>query len=103
MSRADNFSADLNDTDRAPVTPRRILGPFNRSDDSPPAPRRRRVLGPSNPSAFQQLNSPTRPGLTAAEFRNLFSRCGACSLVMTRDVFPSHTCREVIDLTTDED
>jgi hypothetical protein len=85
-----------------PVTPsRRVFGSSNH--DGPPAPRRPRVLGASNPSAFEQLVSPTRRGLTAAEFRNLFLRCGVCSRIMARDVFTSHKCGEVIDLTTDED
>jgi hypothetical protein len=71
--------------------------------DGPPAPRSHRILGPSNLPAFEQLTSPTRPGLTVTEFRNLFSRCGNCGLVKMCDVLGSHTCREVIDLTTDEE
>jgi hypothetical protein len=92
--------ADLNDR---LSTPRRALGPSNRLNVElePPAPRPNRVLGPSNP--LQQLSSPIRPGLTSAEFRDLFSRCGACSLVTTREVFGSHECRDVIDLTTDSE
>jgi hypothetical protein len=70
--------------------------------DSPRAPRRPRVLKDSN-TLFQQLSSPTRPGLTVTEFRQLFMRCGNCSFVKARDAFGSHTCTEVIDLTTDED
>ena len=86
-----------------PTTPtRHELFPAN--GDGPPAPRRRRVLGPSNlPPVYQQLASPTRPGLTLSEFRNLFSRCGNCGLVKASDVFGTHKCVEVIDLTTDED
>lgn len=94
-------AAGLQGLQEGPVTPRRVLGPSNRFIDTPHAPRRARVQDPFNPSAFHKLNSSIRPGLTSAEFRNLFSRCGACSLVMTRKVFASHQCGEVIDLTTD--
>jgi hypothetical protein len=80
-----------------PVTPRRALAPFNR--DGPPAPRRLRVL---DRFSFAALKSPTRPGLTATEFRQLFARCGHCGLVKASDVFVSHKCVDVIDLTTDE-
>jgi hypothetical protein len=89
-------TADLNDP-APPVTPRRALAPFNR--DGPPAPRRLRVL---DRFSFAALKSPTRPGLTATEFRQLFARCGHCGLVKASDVFVSHKCVDVIDLTTDE-
>jgi hypothetical protein len=88
--------ADLNDL--APlVTPRRALVPFNH--DGPPAPHRLRVL---DQFSFAVLKSLTRSGLTATEFHQIFARCGYCGLVKASDVFVSHKCVDVIDLTTDE-
>jgi hypothetical protein len=46
------------------------------------------------------LNCVDRPGLTAAEFCNLFLRCDDCGLLTTRDVFLFPACEPgVIDLT----
>ena len=99
-----NFKSRFRQSDQLTPTPRRVHGLFPTNGDGRPAPCRRRVLGPSNlPPAYQQLFSPTRPGLTLSEFRNLFSRCGSCGLVKTSDALGTHKCVEVIDLTTDED
>jgi hypothetical protein len=52
---------------------------------------------------MDRLNCLNRPGLTAAEFRDLFVKCRVCHTLTTRDVFVFHVCEvEVIDL-TDED
>jgi hypothetical protein len=53
------------------------------------------------------LDSIVKPGVRAAVFENLFARCHACDMVMTRRIFQYHECameeEEVIDLTMDED
>lgn len=51
-----------------------------------------------------KLDSWRTPGLSVAEFRNLFARC-RCGLIMTRRVFDDHQCAptEVIDLTLDSE
>jgi len=43
---------------------------------------------------FQQLDAMTRPGLTQVQFRSLFTVCGVCGLVTTRQVFSFHQCRD---------
>jgi hypothetical protein len=45
-----------------------------------------------------------RPGLTENSFRDLFTKCGVCSLVMAKYVYLFHKCGlkeeiEVVDLT----
>ena len=69
--------------------------------------------------AFDQLlrlDSLTRPGLSSAQFRELFTKC-ACGLIMTHRVFKEHMCLQnspiqansssipavVIDLTSESD
>jgi hypothetical protein len=43
-------------------------------------------------------------GLTEVEFRNLFTKCGICSLIKMREVNVFHICpAEVIDLDSDSD
>jgi len=43
-----------------------------------------------------------RPGVTGAEFRNLFVRC-ECELILTRRAFRQHRCsKEIIDLTGED-
>lgn len=79
------------------VTLCHTLAPFNR--DGSPAPRCLHIL---DWFSFAMLKSPTLPGLTATEFYQLFARCSHCGLVKASDVFVSHKCVDVIDLTTDE-
>ena len=56
-----------------------------------------------------RLDSIMRPGLTRAEFLELFAECTTCGLVMTRRTFQSHECvmperdTEVVDLTEEND
>jgi hypothetical protein len=53
-----------------------------------------------------KLDSWVQPGLTEAEFRELFASC-QCGLIMTRRVFEEHECLrdgiDIIDLTGDSD
>jgi len=63
-------------------------------------------------SLLMRLNHSDRPGLTEAEFAQLFARCD-CGLVVTRRVFHRHECAQatraqrtapgIIDLTVDSD
>ena len=57
-----------------------------------------------------RLDWSVNPGLTLAQFQALVARCNGCGLVMTRRVFQSHTCVQlveddggVVDLTMDMD
>jgi hypothetical protein len=55
---------------------------------------------------FIKLDTLDRPGVSEEEFYGLFAKCDACSLVMTRQVFPDHYCRRLGDdglELTDED
>lgn len=42
---------------------------------------------------FNKLDRLERPGVSERDFYGLFAKCDACSLVMTRQVFPNHCCR----------
>ena len=55
-------------------------------------------------SGILKLDTATNPGLTRAEFDDLFSAC-TCGIFTTRRVFHLHKCSEVevIDLTGDSD
>jgi hypothetical protein len=55
-----------------------------------------------------RLDASINPGLTEAEFYDLFAKCHRCGLVMTRRVFQTHECimddeAEVVDLTMEDD
>jgi hypothetical protein len=62
-----------------------------------------------------KLDSFTKPGLTAVEFRRFLTQCISCQLIMTRRTFERHNCigeagrrdhgtdSEVIDLTSEDD
>lgn len=57
---------------------------------------------------FNKLDTLERPGVSEREFYGLFTKCDACNLVMTRQVFPNHCCRPLgedgVELTdVDED
>lgn len=55
-----------------------------------------------NRHKFQKLNTTVHPGLSDDEFRALFAKCGACGLIMARQVYGFHRCldeEEVSDLT----
>jgi hypothetical protein len=67
------------------------------------------VLGPVAVfNLLLQLDSVVNPGITQAQFRELFANCDRCGLVMTRRTFQCHDCvpqeREfdIIDLTADD-
>jgi hypothetical protein len=55
---------------------------------------------------FNKLDRLEQPGLTEVEFFGLFAKCEACGLVMTRQVFPVHHCRQFgedgLELTDEE-
>ena len=68
-------------------------------------------LSPTPFDRLMELDCWSRPGLTDAQFRDLFAKC-TCGLVMTRRSFNNHEClenagvddgRAVIDLTNDSD
>jgi hypothetical protein len=44
---------------------------------------------------FTKLDKLNRPGLSEVEFFGLFAKCDTCGLVMTRQVFPMHHCRQL--------
>jgi hypothetical protein len=44
---------------------------------------------------FNKLDTLERPGVSEKEFYGLFAKCDACSLVMTRQAFPDHSCRSL--------
>ena len=51
--------------------------------------------------AMAKLDAQVRPGLTATEFYETFTRC-ACGSIMSRRAFRFHFCRyTIIDLTGD--
>lgn len=41
---------------------------------------------------FQRLEAMRRPGLPEDIFRDLFSKCGVCGIITTRQVFSYHEC-----------
>ena len=56
----------------------------------------------STSNLLELLDSRVRPGVTGAEFGNLFVRC-ECELILTRRAFRQHRCsKEVIDLTGED-
>jgi hypothetical protein len=57
---------------------------------------------PATSDMLERLDSKVQPGITEAEFQNLFVRC-ECGLFTTRRAFGLHDCRnEVIDLTGED-
>lgn len=60
-------------------------------------------------SQLLRLDDVINPGLTAAEFVELFAKCSSCKLVMTQQIFWGHECpatgigagtdAEMVDLT----
>lgn len=69
------------------------------------------AAAPESPlNQLLRLDSSARPGLSDAEFSNLFAKC-RCGLIMTRRVFVDHLCAivmaqkshvaAIIDLTSD--
>jgi hypothetical protein len=52
---------------------------------------------------FQRLDFMRQPGLTEIQFRALFSKCGVCGLITTRQVFSFHECQLKEDPTDVED
>ena len=44
---------------------------------------------------FNKLDCLEWPGLTEVEFFGLFTKCEVCKLVMMREVFPMHYCRQL--------
>ena len=54
-----------------------------------PPPMRRRTV---DWRKFSQLDCMRHPGLPEDEFRDLFSKCGVCGLITTRQVFSLHDC-----------
>lgn len=52
---------------------------------------------------FWRLDTRIRPGLSAADFYRMFTRC-RCGLIMTRHAFRWHPCQfTIIELTSSED
>jgi hypothetical protein len=87
-------AADLNES---PIVPQRKVLPESKRPSSSQS----RVTAWQQ---FQQLNSMIQPELTEIEFRNLFTKCGFCGLVTTREVNPFHYCPvEVMDRMDDSD
>jgi len=62
-----------------------------------------RIGGRRSISALMELlDSRVRPGVTRAEFKDLFVRC-ECGLILTRRSFWQHKCpKEIIDLTGED-
>jgi hypothetical protein len=51
------------------------------------------LLGPKEVfDLLLRLDNIVNPGLTVAEFQELFAKCSRCGLMMTRRIFRSHEC-----------
>jgi hypothetical protein len=51
---------------------------------------------------FDRLDDPAKPGLSEAEFFQMFIQCACCGYIMTRIVYHAHECDEDV-LETDAD
>jgi len=52
---------------------------------------------------FRRLNSVIQPGLTEAEFRNLFTKCRYCDGIKIREANDFHHCPAEVPIDSEED
>jgi hypothetical protein len=52
---------------------------------------------------FRRLNSVIQPGLTEAEFRNLFTKCRYCNGIKIREANDFHHCPAEVPTDSEED
>jgi hypothetical protein len=62
------------------------------------------VIVPSDDQRqFRRLNSVIQPGLTEAEFRNLFTKCRYCDGIKIREANAFHHCPAEVPTDSEED